>query len=107
MWQLDLILAPRKDLQGSAVDVMITAQLSRTTVTNCHQQSPAALLSTRNRLIMTTASNPQLVVHQFSMEALHSVMSHNNGQVLGLYGEMSVMYQQLDAYKHSGSTLDR
>ena len=50
---------------------------------------------------------PQLVVHQFSMEALHSVMSHNNGQVLGLYGEMSVMYQQLDAYKHSGSTLDR
>ena len=41
------------------------------------------------------------------MEALHSVMSHNNGQVLSLYDEMSVMYQQLDAYKHSGSTLDR
>ena len=50
---------------------------------------------------------PQLVVQQFSMEALHQVMMRNGNQVLGLYDEMSVMYGQLDAYKHSGSTLDR
>ena len=50
---------------------------------------------------------PQLVVQQFSMEALHNIMLRNGSQMLGLYDEMSVMYGQLDAYKHSGSTLDR
>ena len=50
---------------------------------------------------------PQLVVQQFSMEALHHIMLQNNSQMLGLYDEMTVMYGQLDAYKHSGSTLDR
>ena len=50
---------------------------------------------------------PQLVVQQFSMEALHHIMMANNSQILGLYDEMSVMYGQLDAYKHSGSRLDR
>ena len=34
-------------------------------------------------------------------------MLQNNSQMLGLYDEMTVMYGQLDAYKHSGSTLDR
>ena len=50
---------------------------------------------------------PQLVVQQFSMEALHHIMMSNNCQILGMYDEMSVMYGQLDAYKHSGSKLDR
>lgn len=50
---------------------------------------------------------PQLVVQQFSMEALHHIMMSNNSQILGMYDEMSVMYGQLDAYKHSGSRLDR
>ena len=50
---------------------------------------------------------PQVVVQQFSMEALHLTMHNNNNQVLGMYDEMSVMYGQLDAYKHSGSRLDR
>ena len=49
----------------------------------------------------------QLVVQQFSMEALHNIMLRNGSQMLGLYDEMSIMYGQLDAYKHSGSTLDR
>lgn len=31
----------------------------------------------------------------------------NNSQVLGMYDEMSVMYGELDAYKHQGSRLDR
>ena len=44
---------------------------------------------------------------QFSMEALHHIMMSNNCQILGMYDEMSVMYGQLDAYKHSGSRLDR
>ena len=48
---------------------------------------------------------PQLVVQQFSMEALHHMMTQNKSQMLGLYDEMTVMYGQLDAYKHSGSTL--
>ena len=50
---------------------------------------------------------PQLVVQQFSMEALHHIMMSNECQILGMYDEMSVMYGQLDAYKHSGSRLDR
>ena len=50
---------------------------------------------------------PQLVVQQSSMEALHNIMLRNGSQILGLYDEMSVMYGQLDAYKYSGSTLDR
>lgn len=50
---------------------------------------------------------PQLVVQQFSMEALHNIMVKNNSQILGMYDEMSVMYGQLDAYKHQGSRLDR
>ena len=57
----------------------------------------------------TTEQNepPQLVVQQFSMEALHNIMAKNNSQILGMYDEMSVMYGQLDAYKHQGSRLDR
>lgn len=50
---------------------------------------------------------PQLVVQQFSMEALHHTMIRNKSQILGMYDEMSVMYGQLDAYKHQGSRLDR
>ena len=50
---------------------------------------------------------PQLVVQQFSMEALHHTMINNNCQILAMFDEMSVMYGQLDAYKHSGSRLDR
>ena len=49
----------------------------------------------------------QLMVQQFSMEALHNVMLANNHQILGVYDEMAIMYGQLDAYKHSGSRLDR
>ena len=48
---------------------------------------------------------PQLVV-QFSMEALHHIMMSSNCQILGMYDEMSVIYGQLYAYKHSGSRLD-
>lgn len=50
---------------------------------------------------------PQLVVQQFSMEALHHIMLNNNCQILAMYDEMAVMYSQLDAYKHTGSRLDR
>ena len=50
---------------------------------------------------------PQLVVQQFSMEALHHTMLNNQSQILGMYDEMSIMYGQLDAYKHQGSRLDR
>ena len=49
----------------------------------------------------------ELVVQKFSMEALHQIIMGNNCQILGLYDEMSVMYGQLDAYKHLGSRLDR
>ena len=34
-------------------------------------------------------------------------MISNNNQVLGVYDEMSIMYGQLDAYKHSSSRLDQ
>lgn len=41
------------------------------------------------------------------MEALHLTMLNNGNTILGMYDEMSVLYSQLDAYKHSGSKLDR
>ena len=34
-------------------------------------------------------------------------MASNNGTALGLYDEMSTMYEQLDIYKHAGSRQDR
>ena len=52
---------------------------------------------------LSTQDQPQLVVQQFSMEALHHIMLKNNHQLLGMYDEMSVTYGQLDAYKRSGS----
>ncbi len=33
-------------------------------------------------------------------------MIQNTGQMLGLYDEMTIVYRQVDAHKHSGSTLD-
>ena len=56
---------------------------------------------------MSAQEQPQLVVQQFSMEAIHHIMLKYHNQILGMYDEMSVMYGQLDAYKHSGSQLDR
>ena len=50
---------------------------------------------------------PQLVVQHFFMEALHLAMLNNGNKMLGMFDEMSVMYSQLDAYKHSESKLDR
>lgn len=50
---------------------------------------------------------PQLVIDYFSFEELHSVMSRNRGQVLGMFDEMSSFYGQLDLFKHSSSTIDR
>ena len=50
---------------------------------------------------------PQLLVEQFSFEQLHTVMANNKGAALGLYDEMSTMYEQLDVYKHAGSRQDR
>ena len=46
-------------------------------------------------------------MEQFSFEQLHSVMASNHGTALGLYDEMSTMYEQLDVYKHAGSRQDR
>ena len=34
-------------------------------------------------------------------------MASNHGTALGLYDEMSTMYEQLDVYKHAGSRQDR
>ena len=50
---------------------------------------------------------PQLLVEQFSFEQLHTVMANNKGAALGLYDEMSTMYEQLDVYKHARSRQDR
>ena len=50
---------------------------------------------------------PQLCIDHFSFEELHNVMRRNNGQVLGLFDEMSTLYSLLDLFKHSGSVMDR
>ena len=54
-----------------------------------------------------TPQQPQLVLQQFSMEALHLTMYNNDNQVLGMYDKLCVMYGQLDACKHCSSRLDR
>ena len=40
-------------------------------------------------------SSTQLIVQNFSMPALHRAMLQNKGQILGLYDEMNIMYQQM------------
>ena len=61
----------------------------------------------RRSVSQQPATSPQRLVEQFSFEQLHSVMASNNGTALGLYDEMSTMYEQLDIYKHAGSRQDR
>ena len=61
----------------------------------------------RRRSVSQQPAAPQRLVEQFSFEQLHSVMASNNGTALGLYVEMSTMYEQLDIYKHAGSRQDR
>ena len=41
------------------------------------------------------------------VKGLQHIMIFNNCQILGMYDEMSVMHGKLDAYKHSGSRLNR
>ncbi len=50
---------------------------------------------------------PQLIIDQFSFEELHSVMSNNGGQVMGLYDELESFWQSLDVYKPAGCSMDR
>ena len=50
---------------------------------------------------------PQLCIDHFSFEELHNVMRRNNGQLLGLFDEMSTLHSLLDLFKHSGSVMDR
>jgi hypothetical protein len=34
------------------------------------------------------------------MEELHYTLMHNNGRVVGLYDEISFLYEQLDKYRN-------
>ena len=49
----------------------------------------------------------QLIIDQFSFEELHSVLSNNGGQVMGLYDELESYWQSLDVYKPAGCSVDR
>ena len=42
---------------------------------------------------------PQILVEHFSFEELRYTMKHNNNRILGLYDELSLLYEQLDHYK--------
>ena len=42
---------------------------------------------------------PQIFVEHFSFEELHYTMKRNDNRVLGLYDELSLLYEQLDRYK--------
>ncbi len=66
-----------------------------------------AISTDRRKSSTSNPTPPQRLVEQFSFEQLHSVMASNHGTALGLYDEMSTMYEQLDVYKHAGSRQDR
>ena len=42
---------------------------------------------------------PQIFVEHFSFEELHYTMKRNNNRIIGLYDELSLLYEQLDRYK--------
>ena len=42
---------------------------------------------------------PQIFVEHFSFEELHYTMKGNNNRIIGLYNELSLLYEQLDRYK--------
>ena len=42
---------------------------------------------------------PQIFVEHFSFEELHYTMKRNNNRIVGLYDELSLLYEQLDRYK--------
>lgn len=45
----------------------------------------------------------QIYIEHFSMEELHYTLKRNNGRVVGLYDEVSLLYEQLDRYKNGSS----
>lgn len=46
---------------------------------------------------------PQIYIEHFSMEELHYTLKRNRGRVVGLYDEISLLYEQLDKYKNGNS----
>ena len=45
----------------------------------------------------------QIYIKRFSMEELHYTLKRNRGRVVGLYDEISLLYEQLDKYKNGSS----
>lgn len=41
----------------------------------------------------------QIYIEHFSMEELHYTLKRNSGRVVGMYDEISLLYEQLDKYK--------
>ena len=54
------------------------------------------MISTENE---SEEKQPQIFVEHFSFEELHYTMKKNNGRIIGLYDELSLLYEQLDWYK--------
>jgi hypothetical protein len=46
------------------------------------------------------AETKHIYIEHFSMEELHYTLMHNNGRVVGLYDEISFLYEQLDKYRN-------
>ena len=42
---------------------------------------------------------PQITAEHFSFEELHSVLKRNGGKIVGLYDEVSVLYDLMDKHK--------
>ena len=47
--------------------------------------------------------SPQIYIEHFSMEELHYTLKRNDGRVVALYDEISLLYEQLDKYKSGNS----
>ena len=46
---------------------------------------------------------PQIFIEHFSMEELHYTLKRNNGRIIGLYDDISLLYEQLDKYKNGSA----
>ena len=57
------------------------------------QQSIAQAVPEDDRIVL------QITAKHFTFEELHSVLKRNGGKVVGLYNEVSVLYDLMDKHK--------
>ena len=66
----------------------------------CFNKALSTLEENQNADISSDSEHPpQIFVEHFSFEELHYTMKRNNNRIVGLYDELSLLYEQLHHYK--------